>query len=65
MHENILEVAEDIDILYATRIQKERFPDPMEYEKVQNAYQLDMDTLMQQSINLVPCRHTRTDSAKP
>jgi len=28
----------DIDILYSTRIQKERFPDEVEYEKVKNAY---------------------------
>lgn len=42
---DILEVEEKIDIIYATRIQKERFPDQMEYEKVQNAYLLDMSTL--------------------
>ncbi len=28
----------EIDVLYATRIQKERFPDEVEYEKVRNAY---------------------------
>lgn len=28
------EVISDIDVLYATRIQKERFPDPTEYQKV-------------------------------
>jgi len=43
----ILAVDDSIDIIYATRIQKERFPDLMEYEKVQNAYQLDMATLAQ------------------
>ncbi|MHC4944695.1 MAG: aspartate carbamoyltransferase [Planctomycetota bacterium] len=42
---DILEVDDQIDIIYATRIQEERFPDPMEYEKVRNAYQLDMATL--------------------
>ncbi|MDR2883131.1 MAG: aspartate carbamoyltransferase [Alistipes sp.] len=31
---------DDIDILYMTRIQKERFNDPMEYERVKNAYVL-------------------------
>ncbi len=31
---------EDVDILYMTRIQKERFNDPMEYERVKNAYVL-------------------------
>ena len=31
----------DLDILYVTRIQKERFPDPLDYEKVKNAYIID------------------------
>lgn len=35
----------DVDVLYTTRIQKERFPDPLEYERVKNAYQLDREAL--------------------
>jgi aspartate carbamoyltransferase catalytic subunit len=35
----------DVDILYTTRIQKERFPDALEYEKVKNAYTLDRKAL--------------------
>jgi len=35
------EVIPIADILYMTRIQGERFPDPLEYEKVKNAYILD------------------------
>jgi aspartate carbamoyltransferase catalytic subunit len=35
------EVIEGTDILYATRIQKERFPDPVEYEKVAGVYRVD------------------------
>lgn len=31
----------DCDILYMTRVQQERFTDPMEYEKVKNVYSLD------------------------
>ncbi len=31
---------DDMDIVYMTRIQKERFNDPMEYERVKNAYVL-------------------------
>jgi aspartate carbamoyltransferase catalytic subunit len=31
----------DIDVIYTTRIQKERFPDQLEYERVKHAYQLD------------------------
>lgn len=34
-----------MDVLYATRIQKERFPDPMEYEKVKNVYILKKEIL--------------------
>jgi len=33
------------DILYLTRIQKERFPDPNEYEKVKGSYKLTKDVL--------------------
>jgi aspartate carbamoyltransferase catalytic subunit len=31
----------ELDILYATRIQKERFSDPAEYEKVKDSYLID------------------------
>jgi len=30
-----------LDVLYATRIQKERFPDPLEYKKYAGVYKLD------------------------
>lgn len=33
-------VPDDIDVLYLTRIQKERFADAVEYERVRNAYQV-------------------------
>lgn len=33
------------DILYMTRVQQERFSDPMEYEKVKNFFQLDASML--------------------
>lgn len=34
------EVANEADIIYMTRIQRERFSDPMEYEKTKNSYVL-------------------------
>ena len=34
-----------IDVLYVTRIQKERFPDAAEYAKVKGAYRIDQKTL--------------------
>ena len=33
-------VPDDIDVIYLTRIQKERFADAVEYERVRNAYQV-------------------------
>jgi aspartate carbamoyltransferase catalytic subunit len=35
----------EVDILYMTRIQKERFPDQLEYEKVKDAYVLTKESL--------------------
>lgn len=42
---DINEVIPQVDILYMTRIQKERFSDPIEYEKVRNAYILKNEML--------------------
>jgi aspartate carbamoyltransferase catalytic subunit len=44
-YDELKEVIPIADILYMTRIQKERFPDPLEYEKVKNAYILTNDML--------------------
>ncbi|MBT4540991.1 aspartate carbamoyltransferase [Candidatus Woesearchaeota archaeon] len=45
MTESIMDVMDKTDILYMTRIQKERFPDPVEYEKMKNAYILKKEML--------------------
>jgi aspartate carbamoyltransferase catalytic subunit len=37
-HGELEGVMPELDILYATRIQAERFPDPTEYERVKHAY---------------------------
>lgn len=42
---NLFKVSSELDILYVTRIQQERFPDPLEYEKYKNVYRLDMSLL--------------------
>ncbi len=42
---DLLEVIPKVDILYMTRIQKERFSDPLDYEKVKNAYILNNQML--------------------
>ena len=41
------EVITETDILYVTRIQKERFPDPVEYEKVAGVYRVDGELVSQ------------------
>ncbi len=38
-------IVNEIDIMYVTRIQRERFPDREEYEKVKNAYIITADLL--------------------
>jgi aspartate carbamoyltransferase catalytic subunit len=38
-------VFQNSDILYVTRIQKERFSDPQEYEKVKGVYTIDSNIL--------------------
>lgn len=35
----------EVDVLYVTRIQKERFPDPTEHIKVKGSYRIDLQTL--------------------
>jgi aspartate carbamoyltransferase catalytic subunit len=35
----------DLDVIYMTRIQKERFPDPAEYEKMKGSYRLSVAEL--------------------
>jgi len=43
--EKLAEVVGDVDVLYVTRIQRERFPAPEEYEKVKGAYKIDKELL--------------------
>jgi len=42
---DVREVIGELDILYVTRIQKERFPDPIEYERVKGSYRLTLSVL--------------------
>lgn len=42
---DITKVIPHLDVLYATRIQKERFPDPAEYIKVKGSYKIDLELL--------------------
>ena len=42
---NLEKIIPQIDVLYVTRIQRERFPDAAEYAKVRGTYKVDLRTL--------------------
>lgn len=42
-----------VDVLYVTRIQKERFPDPAEYAKVKGSYKIDLQALSDAKKDLI------------
>ncbi|CAG1003184.1 aspartate carbamoyltransferase catalytic subunit [Methanosarcinales archaeon] len=50
---NMEDVLGDIDVLYVTRIQKERFPDPAEYQKVAGIYRVTVELLEKALDNLI------------
>lgn len=50
---NLEEVMPQIDVLYVTRIQKERFPDAAEYAKVKGTYKIDLKTLKNAKKDLI------------
>ncbi len=49
----IEEILPETDVLYVTRIQKERFPDLAEYAKVKGAYKIDLEMLKTAKEDLV------------
>jgi len=51
-HTDLMEIIPDVDIIYMTRIQRERFADPLEYEKVKNSFVLRNDMLQNAKENL-------------
>ena len=48
----LADVIPQADIIYMTRIQRERFSDPIEYEKVKNSYILTLDMLQGSKENM-------------
>ena len=42
---SLQEVLPELDVLYVTRIQRERYPDPLEYEKVKSLYRITPEVL--------------------
>ncbi len=51
-HKEFTDIVSKADILYMTRVQQERFADPMEYEKVKNIYILRNSMLQNTKENL-------------
>ncbi len=49
----IEDVVEEVDVLYVTRIQKERFPDPGEYQKLAGVYRISEELLKKARENLI------------
>ncbi|MEM2534297.1 MAG: aspartate carbamoyltransferase [Candidatus Nezhaarchaeales archaeon] len=47
------DLAREADVVYVTRIQRERFTDPMEYERVKGSYRLSMEHLQHVKNDLI------------
>ncbi|MCB9732396.1 MAG: aspartate carbamoyltransferase [Deltaproteobacteria bacterium] len=45
-HDRLDDVLPETDVLYVTRVQKERFEDPADYENVRGAYVVDGETML-------------------
>lgn len=50
---DLSEVVNNVDVLYMTRIQRERFPDPQEYSKVARCYRLAPESMDKARANLI------------
>ena len=50
---NLEKVIPQVDVLYVTRIQKERFPEPAEYAKVKGSYKVDLEILKRAKENMI------------
>jgi aspartate carbamoyltransferase catalytic subunit len=51
--DSLEEVIDQADVLYVTRIQRERFPDPAEYQKVAGTYRIDKEMLREAKNDLI------------
>jgi aspartate carbamoyltransferase catalytic subunit len=52
-HSSLKEVIPEVDVLYVTRIQRERLPDPNEYKKIAGSYIVDKDLLKNAKKNMI------------
>lgn len=46
-HEELLDILPETDVLYVTRVQKERFEDPKEHEKLKDSYKVTVKHMQQ------------------
>jgi len=44
-YEDVHEIISDVDVLYVTRVQRERFPDPDDYERVKDFFVIDPELM--------------------
>ena len=44
-HDKLEEILPELDVLYVTRIQRERFPDPEDYIRIAGAYRINLESL--------------------
>ena len=51
--DDLKSILPELDILYATRVQKERFSDPADYERVKDSYNIDKSFLRSATNSLV------------
>ncbi|MBS3760206.1 MAG: aspartate carbamoyltransferase [Halodesulfurarchaeum sp.] len=51
-HEDFEAILSELDVLYVTRIQRERFPDEDEYKAVSGQYQLDKEMILEHNEDL-------------
>jgi aspartate carbamoyltransferase catalytic subunit len=52
-YKEVNEILPELDVLYVTRIQKERFPDLGEYEKVRGTFAVDLELLRRAKDDLI------------
>ena len=55
--ESVEEAIKDVDVIYTTRIQRERFPDAREYDKVKDRFRItveDLEAMQEDAIILHP-----------
>lgn len=50
---NLEEFIDELDVVYVTRIQKERFPDEEEYQKVRGSYKIGLDVIGKMKENAI------------